>query len=150
MIYFDTSYIWKCYIYENGSEKVRSLASQDDRIVCCEFGKMELSAAFHRALREGFIDVTYFKTIFEQFRQDEQDGVWTWLPLSRDLKESVISSFESLPATVYLRTGDVIHLQCAAANDILDLYTNDTHMLKAADRFGINASNVIVASGTEQ
>ena len=94
--------------------------------------------------------MTYFKTIFEQFRQDEQDGVWTWLPLNRDVKESVISSFESLPATAYLQAGDIIHLQCAAANNILDLYTNDTHMLKAADRFGRHASNVIVASGTEQ
>ena len=149
MIYFDTAYILKCYINEDGSEEVRSFASQHDRIACCEFGKMELSAAFHRALREGFIDTPYFETIFAQFQQDEQDGVWTWLPLNREIMESVVSSFMSLPATVYLRTGDAIHLNCAAANNIVILYTNDTHMLKAADRFGINASDVIAAGGME-
>lgn len=149
MIYFDTAYILKCYINENGSEEVRSFASHHDLIACCEFGKMELSAAFHRALREGLIDVPYLDTIFEQFQQDEQDGVWIWLPLNRDIIESVVSSFKSLPATVYLRTGDAIHLKCAVSNNIVNLYTNDTHMLKAADRFGINASNVITAVETE-
>ena len=150
MIYFDTAYLLKCYVNENGSEDVRSFASQHDRIACCEFGRLELSAAFHRVLREGFIDEGYFKTIFEQFQQDEQDGVWTWLPLSLDLMESVVSGFKSLPATVYLRTGDLIHLQCAAVNNVFDLYTNDTHMLKAADHFGVNASNVIAAGCPEQ
>ena len=149
MIYFDTAYILKCYINENGSEDIRTLASHHDEIACSEFGKVELSAAFQRALREGFIDLPYSETIFEQFHRDEHDGVWTWLPFNRDIMDSVVSNFESLPATTYLRAGDAIHLRCAFENGIVNLFTNDRHMLSAANEFGLHASDVIGTSQTD-
>ncbi len=145
MIYFDTAYILKCYMNEDGSEEVRSLARDHERIACCEYGKIELFAAFHRAFREKYIDAAYFKTVVKQLRQDDRDGIWIWLPFNREFMNSVASAFESLPANVYLRAADAIHLKCAAVNSILSLYTNDVHLLKAADHFGVNARNVITS-----
>ena len=144
MIYFDTAYIIKCYINEIGSEEVRTLAVKHDAITCCEFGRMELSTALHRSLREGKIGSEYFDTVHEQLRQDEEDHLWTWLPLSREIMEGVTTMFGTLPATTYLRTGDAIHLKCAATNNVSSLYTNDTHMIEAAQYVDIEASNVIV------
>ena len=143
VIYFDTAYLLKCYINEKGSQEIRTLAGRHAQIACCEYGRIELYAAFHRALEEGFIDTAYFETIIEQFEQDDQDGIWTWLPFDREITENLMSAFKALPRDMYLRTGDAIHLCCAAFNKITHLYTNDAHMLKAADYFRVNASNVI-------
>jgi hypothetical protein len=55
MIYFDTAYVSKCYLNESGSREVRELASNADRIACCSFGRLELTATIHRNLREGKI-----------------------------------------------------------------------------------------------
>ena len=143
MIYFDTAYILKCYISENGSEAVRSLASQHDQIACCEYGRMELHAAIHRCLRDSIIDTRYFEIIVEQVERDESDNIWNWLPLTHEVIGGVIQAFRNLPSGVNLRTGDAIHLQCAAANEINNLYTNDRHMNRAAGHFGLTANNVI-------
>lgn len=60
MIYFDTSYLSKCYLLEDGSVVVRQLASAQQQIACSELGQVELVAAFHRKLREGEIARTEF------------------------------------------------------------------------------------------
>ena len=142
MIYFDTAYILKCYINEKGSKAVRSLADRHDRIACCEYGRMELHAAIHRCLRDNIIDTRYFDTIIEQVELDEGDNIWNWLPLTREVMDGVIQIFRNLPSTIYLRTGDAIHLQCAATNKIYSVYTNDKHMNKSAGHFGWTASYV--------
>ena len=118
MIYFDTAYILKCYINETGSEAVRSLANQHEQIACCEFGRMELFGAFHRCVREKILDMKYFYIALEQFELDEQDHVWRWLPLTREIMSGVGATFKKLPPEVYLRTADAVHLRCAATNDI--------------------------------
>ena len=41
MIYFDTSYLAKCYLNEPHAEKVRKLAHQADGLACSQLGRVE-------------------------------------------------------------------------------------------------------------
>ena len=143
MTYFDTAYLLKCYLNEKGSEDVRSFARQQELIACCEYGRMELLAAFHRNLREGKIDRHYFETLIAQLEWDDEDHIWNWLPLNRNINVGVANAFRSLPASGYLRTGDAIHLCCAREYGIEEIYTNDTHVLKAAECFQLRGKNII-------
>lgn len=143
MIYFDTSYLTKCYINEEGSDAVRELARRSEHIACCEFGRCELYAAIHRNLRDRKIDRHYADTAVAQLRQDDADGVWEWLPVNHDLLAAVNLLFTTLPAEVYLRTGDALHICCARSHQIAHLYTHDRHMLAAAPLLGVPAADIL-------
>ncbi len=143
MIYFDTSYLLKCYVNEDGSDEVRALASDSDRIACCEFGRIELFAGFHRCLRERRLSRDELEVIGDQYEVDEQDQLWSWLPMSRSLMSGVVAAFRTLSEDVHLRSGDAIHLVCARDHDITTIYTSDRSMLRAASTFGLDARNVI-------
>lgn len=41
MIYFDTSYLLKCYLAEPGHQAVRALAQQQGPVACCALGRTE-------------------------------------------------------------------------------------------------------------
>ena len=45
MIYFDTSYMLKCYLPEHGQDEVTQVWEQAETVVCCELGKSEFVAA---------------------------------------------------------------------------------------------------------
>lgn len=143
MIYFDTAYLVKCYVREAGSEEVRALASRHPRIACSEFGRVELHAAFHRGFREQAFDRHYLQTIWGQFDRDEEDGIWTWLPLTPDILGQVAAAFRTLPPTLHLRTGDAIHLATARTHRIARVFSNDRRLLEAAGEFGLEAENLL-------
>ena len=42
MIYFDTSYLAKCYLNETGSAEVRQIAQSQSAVACCEYGRIEV------------------------------------------------------------------------------------------------------------
>lgn len=143
MIYFDTAYLAKCYINEIGSEEVRTLAGKAKRVACCEYGRVELMAAFHRALREGRIDKHYFDVILSQFDRDEEDELWRWLPLTPAILKAAFLEYRSLPRDLFLRTADAIHLCCARDAGFETVYSNDSHLLLAAPHFGLRGENAI-------
>ena len=143
MIYFDTSYLLKCYVKENGSNKVRQLASAGGRISCCLYGKMELFAALHRKLCEAEISRDMFKVILKQIELDNAQHIWQWLPLTIRLIESACQAFQNLLDSVFLRTADALHLVCARENGFSEIYSNDRHLLEAASFFNLEGRNVI-------
>lgn len=143
MIYFDTAYLAKCYLNEHGSDQVRNLASESERIACCAFGRLELAATIHRNLREGKITRQQSQIIFEQFDLDESNHIWTWLPVSPELLAGATARFRSLAATSYLRADDALHLTCAAEHGFREIFSNDRHLIEAAPAFKIKARNVI-------
>ncbi len=145
MTYFDTDYLAKCYIDESGSVEVRVLARQRERIACSVFGRMELHAVFHRKLREQSLTAAQLETILKQFELDEQQGLWTWLPLTDAIAAVVASTFRSLPASVYLRTGDAIHLASARNASLSEIFSGDIRVMAAAPHFGLMGRNVIGA-----
>ncbi|MDB6175552.1 MAG: twitching motility protein PilT [Chthoniobacteraceae bacterium] len=143
MIYFDTAYVAKCYLNEQGSDEVRTLAKRHGRVACCIFGRLELAATFHRNFREGKITAAQRDLIFLQLQADEANHLWTWLPMTADLLLGTASRFGEFDSSTYLRAADALHLACAAENNFKEIFSNDRHLLGAAGVFGIKGQNVI-------
>ena len=143
MTYFDSAYLVKCYIKEPGWEPVRSLAQRCERVTCCIYGKLEVNAALHRKRREGELTQNQINTVYQQLELDESHHLWTWLPITERIMTEVISSFRSLPASVFLRTADALHLVTAKDHGLSEIFSNDVHLLAAAKNFGIKGRNVI-------
>ncbi len=144
MIYFDTSYILKCYLNESKAELVRALAGQEASKYCCRWGRAEFFAGIKRQTREAKITPQQETEILRVFKEDEAAAVWLWLPMEQSLLNSVCAAFEGLPATVPVRAGDAIHLICAREHGFTEIYSNDRHLLAAAPHFGLAGKNVIV------
>ena len=144
VIYFDTSYLAKCYLVEVGAAAVRQFASGQERIACSSFGRVELTAAFHRKLREGEINRAEFAVLLKQLALDDSHGLWTWLPMTPQLLSATATRFATLPGDCFVRSADALHLTCASERGCSSIFSNDKHLLRAAVHFGIQAENVIV------
>jgi uncharacterized protein len=137
MTYFDAGYIVKCYVNEAGSDEVRRLAGERDRIACSEFGRMELHSALHRKLREESLSREQLDVILRQLDLDESERLWTWLPLSERLMSDVASLYRALPPGVWLRTGDAIHLVSARMHSFDEIWSGDARLVAAAPHLGL-------------
>ena len=143
MTYFDTAYIVKCYVREDGWRPVRKLAREQERIACSVFGRLELHAALHRKVRENTLAEHQLKVVLRQFRADDEKRLWTGLPLTAAIMTDVAATFTSLAGDVFLRTGDAIHLLTARQNGLQEVFSNDQRLLDAAPAVGIQGCNVI-------
>ena len=143
MIHFDTACILKCYVKEQGWEKVRTLACEHDRIACSIYGRLELHAALHRKLREGELTEHQLVIVRRQLSVDESVRVWQWTPLSATTMNAAVDTFAGLSGHVHLRTGDAVHLVSAREFGCAAVYSNDRHLLAAAPHVGITGRDVI-------
>ena len=143
MTYFDTAYIVKCYVKEDGWPQVRKLARDRERIASSVYGRLELYAALHRKMREHTLAEDQLKVVLRQFRADEEMRLWTWLPLTAAIMTEVAGTFASLSGDVFLRTGDAIHLLTARQNGLREVFSNDQRLLGAAPAVGMRGRNVI-------
>ena len=144
MIYFDTSYLVRLYFQDPGWEKVRELAATD-HLACAAHGQAEMIAAFHRKLREGAIKPASYAALLGQLAADDEQGAIQWLPIAPDTLSTVARVYAQLPAAVFLRAADALHLATAAQHVLRNVYSNDGHLLAAAPHFGLTGRNVIRA-----
>ena len=142
MIYFDTSYLVRLYYEDAGAAAVRALAATD-HIACAAHGQAEMLAAFHRKLREGAIRPTAYAALLEQVRAHNGAGAFHWLAPDAEIFQRIGQIYRKLPASVFLRAADAIHLATAAESGFHVVYSNDSHLLAAAKYFGIEGKNVI-------
>ena len=142
MIYFDTSYLVRLYYQDPGSDAVRALAATD-HVACAALGQAEIMAAFHRKLREGAIRPAAYSALVVQLKTHITAGAFQWLGQDEETLLRVRRVYEGLPAPVYLRGADAIHLGTAAEAGFRIVYSNDSHLLAAAKHFGIEGKNVI-------
>ena len=145
MTYFDTAYIAKCYLNEPRAAEVRALARRSDHLCSSAWARVEFSAVLHRHRREGHLRRRDARRIMEFFTQDENAGVWTWLPVTPALLQRSVESFESVPEGAFLRAADAVHLTCARENGLEEVYSNDRHFLACARHFGLAAVNILEA-----
>lgn len=146
MIYVDTSYIIKSYLNEPGSAAVLDLLEQVSGRASALHARTEFWAGVHRHVREANISRRQASETWRQLAKDEADGHWHWLPLTDAVIRRSCTAFESLEASILLRSADALHLACAALNGFKEIYSNDRRLLSAAPHFGLTPANVIEAS----
>ena len=141
-LYFDTAYIAKCYLNEPDGAAVRRMARRASGLYSSMLTIAELACVFQRQIREGTIEASLAAEWRAIFLDDVRNGVWNLLLLSERLIYRVESCVSGLPASVFLRTGDAIHLVTAREAGFAELWTNDRHLLRAAEHFGIRGRSV--------
>lgn len=137
MIYFDSCYLAKLYLLESDSERVRARAEASDGLACCAIGRGEIVATFHRHFREGRLTQREFRLLASQVEADLDAGLWTALPVTSSLVESQAKRMAMLPASIFLRAADALHLTCAAEAGMREIYSSDRHLVLAAPLFGL-------------
>jgi len=142
VIYFDTSYLLRLYYQDSGAGQVRALAATD-HVACAALGQAEMMAAFHRKLREGAIKPAAYAALIGQVEAHIEAGALHWLAQDREILARIRQVYRNLPASVFLRGADAIHLGTAAEAGFRTVYSNDAHLLAAARHFGIDGRNVI-------
>jgi predicted nucleic acid-binding protein len=142
VIYFDTSYLVRLYYEDAGANAVRALAATDN-VACAAHGQAEMIAAFHRKLREGAIRPAAYAALLGQVRAHHDAGAFQWLWPGPEILARIADVYARLPAAVFLRAADAIHLATAAESGFHVVYSNDAHLLTAARHFGIDGKNII-------
>ena len=142
MIYFDTSYLVRLYYQDAGAEAVRALAATD-HVACAAHGQAEMMAAFHRKLREAALRPSAYAALLGQVQAHINAGAFRWLAQDAEVLMRIRHAYRKLPASVFLRGADSIHLATAAEAGFRIIYSNDAHLLSAAKHFSIEGRNVI-------
>jgi predicted nucleic acid-binding protein len=137
MIFCDTSTAAKLYVPEPQSSAVRKVVEAEDAVCVSELFRVELMAIFHRRLREGKWSRADFTAAVRQFSHDDIGGFWTWLRLDAAVLGAAAQMYTTLPATVFLRGADSLHLVTALQHKFDAVHTHDTHQIAAASALGL-------------
>ena len=137
MIICDTSTVAKLYVPEPESEAVRRRLEAEDEVCVSELARTELMAVFHRRLREGRWSQTDFSVAVRQFSADDLGGFWTWLPLDGMIATAAANTYATLPATVFLRSADCLHLITALHHNFAEIHTHDRYQTAASAALGL-------------
>ena len=142
-VYFDSALLAKFYVNEPGRDAVRAVARKAGIVVTSGVAVAEVSAAFHRKLRESAIDLDVFKALNGQFQHDLENGLWRLIVPTEALLEQVRVLFVRLDRSVFLRSLDALHLVTAKAEGFERIYSNDRHVLAASGSLGLEGINPI-------
>ena len=115
-VYFDSALLAKFYLNEPGRDAVRDVARRAGIVVTSGIAVAEVSAAFHRKLREDAVDLDVFKALHGQFQYDLGNELWRLIPPTEVLLEQVRALFARLDRSVFLRSLDALHLVTAKAD----------------------------------
>jgi hypothetical protein len=140
VIFCDTSTVAKLYVPgEADFTAVRQRLESEDAVCLSELARPEVMAVFHRRLREGRWSREHFEAAVRQFSSDDLAGIWSWLPLDRDITMEAAKVFGTLPQGVFLRTSDCLHLVTAVRHRFAAIHTHDRHQAGAAASLGLTA-----------
>jgi predicted nucleic acid-binding protein len=143
VIYLDTSYIVKCYLREPGTRQILGWLQGRSGLTCCLHGRLELFAAVHRHVREKRLRRRDASRSLGLLAEDEQAGLWNWVPVTGELVRDACEQVSSLRSSVCLRAADALHLACAAECGLREIYSHDRHLLAAAEHFGLAGRDIL-------
>jgi len=136
-MYLDSAYIAKFYVNESDSRAVRELIGGADSLVSSH-GRWAKLVAYSTGLcgrtsslsaSSGSCWMRFF--VMRAKTSDILAGDVTNASKGR-------SACASAPAGVYLRAGDAVHLAAAMGAEEHEIWTNDRHLLRAAEHFGLS------------
>ena len=145
-VYFDAALVAKFYVNEPGRDGVRALAREMGRVVTSGITVAEVSAAFHRKLREGSVDHDVFDALMGQFQQDLEGGLWCLVGPSEELFMEVHAFFATLDSGVFVRSLDALHLITARLEGFSRIYSNDRHLLGACVHANLEGVDPVAGS----
>ena len=122
---------------------MRRLARTAGVVVSSGMAVAEVSAAFHRKLREEAVTPAVFKALQGQFGHDVDEGLWKLADPTAALLREVQAAFSRLNRGVFVRSLDAIHLVTARAEGFERIYSNDRYLLDAAKSFALEGVNPI-------
>ena len=105
--------------------------------------RAEVAAVFHRKLREKDLAPAAMREVRAQFDSDCRAGLWRFLPIGMESITAVAAAYARLPANLFLRSADCIHLVAARMAGCGAIYSSDRHVLAAAARFGLDGIDVV-------
>ncbi|HEX4964464.1 MAG TPA: type II toxin-antitoxin system VapC family toxin [Thermoanaerobaculia bacterium] len=142
MLYFDAAFIAKFYLQEPESDVVRAFIEDSPGITSMVIGRLETDLVFSRKLREGSLTPRAHEALIAQFQVDCEDGLWSWLPVTAELVTAAQEMARRLPAGVFVRSLDALHLTCARWHGYERIYSNDKHLVNAAPHFGLQPDSL--------
>ena len=142
MLYFDAAFIAKFYLQEPESDAIRAFTEDSPGITSIVIGRLETELVFSRKLREGTLTSSAHEALIAQFQVDCEDGLWTWLPVTDELVAAAQETTRRLPAGVFVRSLDALHLTCARWHGHERIYSNDKHLVSAAPHFGLQPGSL--------
>jgi len=113
MLYVDSAYVAKCYLNDPDSERVRDLVRVPVPLYSSALCVAEVSSAIYRRCHQQLLSRRQARDLGARFRSHVEAGTWTLVPLSEGLLWEVHEALEKLAATVFLHSGDAIHLVSA-------------------------------------
>lgn len=141
-MFFDTAYIVKFYRNEADSSKVRDLVRNAGAVYSSLWAFTEFHSVLHRHVREGILNIKDARTLAREFSTQAEEGIWKLLPVTETALRNTAAALLAAPDTLYLRAGDVVHLQTARDAGEREIWTSDRHMLAAAPHFGLKGRSV--------
>lgn len=141
-MYLDSAYIAKYYINEPDSTAVRKLIRAAPSVCSSTWAQLEVTCVFHRHMREGSLTPDQGRELMEVFMAHVDSGIWNLIPVTNALLRRTSMLIRGLPPTVPLRAGDAIHLTSAMDAGEPEIWTNDRHLLAAAQHFGISGRSI--------
>lgn len=141
-MYFDTCYIAKFYFNEPDSARVRDRVLKAPALYSSQWAFAEFHATLHRHMREGEISSVEARALAARFSDHIEERLWNLIPVSEALLRRTCALLLSAPAGLLLRTADAVHLTTAQELEEKEVWTNDRHMLAAAQYFGLTGRTV--------
>jgi len=136
-MYIDSAYIVKYYVHEPNSAAVREILLKAESRASSALAIAEVTCALHRRLREGNLTRDLFREVLGSFLKHVEAGAWSMAPVDDRVLRRVSRMLRLAPASLYLRSGDAVHLATALEIGELEVWTSDRHMLAAAPHFGL-------------
>jgi predicted nucleic acid-binding protein len=141
-MYLDSAYIAKYYVNERDSTAVRALIKRADSLISSAWAIGEVACVFHRHMREGSFSSSQCRALGLAFLEHVEQGVGTLIPVTESMMKRTASLVIAALAQTYLRAGDAIHLTTARDLGEHEIWTNDRHLLAAAQHFGLVGRSV--------
>ncbi|MEE8586518.1 MAG: type II toxin-antitoxin system VapC family toxin [Acidobacteriota bacterium] len=141
--YFDTSYVAKCYLNEQGSADIRALAQNAAGLASLAIAQVEFHSAVRRHVIEKSLTSLQAASVLANFESDLKSGTWEFYPVTTETIQRARQGLEDIPSDRVLRAADALHLACAAENDCAKFYSDDRRQLAAAPYFGLEGLNLL-------
>ena len=141
-MYLDSAYIAKFYVNEPDAAAVRKLLGQASHVCSSSWALIEVTCVFHRHMREQSLTNAQGNELIDLFRVHVETDIWNFLPVTDAILRTTATLVRGLPPSFPLRAGDAIHIATALDAGEPEIWTNDRHLVAAANYFGLAGRSV--------